>query len=172
MSLIIFDKDNTIARSKSGQKFINEVDDQELIPGVKEKCEELIAQGHTLAIASNQGGVAFDFMTYQAASDIVRHSAELIGADHWEFCPHHPNGTVFDYAVDSRDRKPGPGMLEKVSFFFSIEDVTFVGDRPEDKQAAKRFGCKFRWAWEYFGRDEPPDYTSQCPAQTTGRIPG
>ena len=74
--LYIFDKDNTLCRSKSGQKFINSVADQELIPGVAEKCAELRAQGHTLAVASNQGGVAWGYMDYHTAHAIVKNAAE------------------------------------------------------------------------------------------------
>lgn len=63
MSLYIFDKDGTICRSKSGKQFINSPEDQELIPGVKEKINELKAYDHKIAIASNQGDVAFGIIT-------------------------------------------------------------------------------------------------------------
>lgn len=96
--LYIFDKDGTICQSKSGQKFINTIDDQELIPGVLEKCRQLTNKGHELAIASNQGGVAFGILSYDEAHDIVEHAADLIEATGFMFSPFHPDGTITAYA--------------------------------------------------------------------------
>jgi D-glycero-D-manno-heptose 1,7-bisphosphate phosphatase len=50
-------------------------------------------------------------------------------------------------------RKPGPGMLrEAMSDFEADPDETlYVGDRPEDEQAAKNAGVDFVWASEFFG---------------------
>ena len=156
MTLFIFDKDGTICRSKSGQKFINSVADQELIPGVAEKCAELRAQGHTLAIASNQGGMAFKFMSFEDACDIVKHAAELINADFWadfwRFCPHHPMASG-PLGVICDCRKPQPGLLKGImdSLGFTAEDTIFIGDMEIDRQAAETAGVKFIWAWDFFG---------------------
>lgn len=81
--LYIFDKDGTVCRSKSGQKFINSWEDQELIPGRGEKIAELKAQGRKIALASNQGGVAFGFMSYDEAEEIMAHAADLWVTVEW-----------------------------------------------------------------------------------------
>lgn len=155
MSLYIFDKD-TICRSKSGEKFINSPDDQELFPGVKEKVDELKAYSHKIAIASNQGGVAFGYMTQGMAYKIMEHASRLIEADKFIFCPYHPKGTVRAWSIESNYRKPGPGMIFSLitTFAIKIKEVIFIGDRPEDKQAAKNAGVKFAWADDFFERGE------------------
>ena len=154
MTLYIFDKDGTICQSKTGKKFINSIDDQELIPGVADKIEELYRAGdHFVAVASNQGGVAFGFMSEDDARKIVKHAAHLIGSLRFRVCPHHPNG-INEYATDCQCRKPGPQMLIDLmlSLGYTPKNTVFVGDRLEDQQAARNAGVAFVWADEFFGR--------------------
>lgn len=157
MTLYIFDKDGTICRSKSGREFINSVDDQELIPGVAEKIAQLKAEGHRIAIASNQGGVAFGYLTWAQAAEIVHHAAQLIGADDWLMCPYHTMGTVDEFRAYSTLRKPHPGMLHILAHNAGLElpgPAIMVGDRLEDRQAANRAEIEFIAADEFFGRSE------------------
>lgn len=154
--IYIFDKDGTICRSKSGKKFINSVEDQELIPGVKEKIEQLQSNSHKIAIASNQGGVAFGHMSIRDASQIMTDAKDLVGADVAIYCPYHPDGTVEYFKLDSIYRKPNPGMIfECVRFICNLDKlgadrVIFIGDRPEDQEAAQRAGVQFEWASDFF----------------------
>lgn len=156
MSLYIFDKDGTICRSKSGKQFINSPEDQELIPGVKEKINELKAYDHKIAIASNQGDVAFGIITQGMAYKIMKHAAQLIGTEAFRFCPYHSEGTVRVWSIESDYRKPNPGMIFSLMTAFDVKklDVILIGDRPEDKQAAKNAGVKFAWADDFFERRE------------------
>jgi len=154
MALYIFDKDGTICRSRSGKKFINSIDDQELFPDVAEKCAALQVRGHKLAVASNQGGVAWDgLMTESQAREIIEHSANLIKADAWAVCPHHPKGNN-GYAIGCECRKPKPGMILQLAsqLGFALGDVIFIGDMDSDKEAAQAAGVEFRWADGFFGR--------------------
>jgi D-glycero-D-manno-heptose 1,7-bisphosphate phosphatase len=59
--------------------------------------------------------------------------------------------------IDPRWRKPEPGMLIVACNAASVppEDTLFVGDRPEDQQAAEAAKTPFMWAWQFFG-GEPP----------------
>ena len=54
--LLVLDKDGTLTRPKSGNTFVQNPEDQELIEGVAEAIARYVADGWTLAIASNQGG--------------------------------------------------------------------------------------------------------------------
>jgi histidinol phosphatase-like enzyme len=56
MKLAILDKDGTLIEPKSGAKFPESPEDQQLLPGVRDAIERLKAEGWTIAIASNQGG--------------------------------------------------------------------------------------------------------------------
>ena len=58
IKLTIFDKDGTLVKPASGQKFVQNPTDQRLLPGVAELIAELKKSGSKIAIASNQGGVA------------------------------------------------------------------------------------------------------------------
>lgn len=161
--LYIFDKDGTICRSKSGKTFINSIEDQELIPGIKEKIDQLMTQGHLISIASNQGGVAFGYMTWLEAWSIVEYAANLIGAFHFEMCPFHPDGTIKSLAREGCGRKPHPGMILAIIDLLQekgkVEKVTYVGDRQEDKgalenaqKARPEIDFEFCWAKDFFER--------------------
>ena len=58
--LYIFDLDDTLVK---GYLFRPDKDYHavELLPGVKERLESLWYQGHAIAIATNQGGIAFGY---------------------------------------------------------------------------------------------------------------
>lgn len=150
MMLYIFDKDNTLIALDGRPP--NSVAEQYLLPGVAKKCAELRKQGHILAIASNQGGVAFGYLTQLQAQVLVRHAARLIGADDWVMCPHHPHGTIVPYNVVCQCRKPAPGMLHTLMHHFRHTpfNTTYVGDQDTDRQAAQAAGCKFAWAQMFF----------------------
>lgn len=70
-----------------------------------------------------------------------------------------PQGKELDPEWNPYCRKPYAGMLKRAQAYFSVGDglVLFVGDRPEDEEAAMNAGCDFMWAWEFFGRDEPDE---------------
>ena len=147
--LIIFDKDGTIAGGPEGRP-PNNLDEQYMLPGVRKKCEDLRRQGVRLGVASNQGGVAFGHLTEDQAWDLVEDAAKQIGAEDWTLCPHHPKGTIEEYARECDRRKPAPGMLLDLMEHFDIrrDDTLYIGDQEEDYDAAKKAGCNFMWADE------------------------
>lgn len=152
MTLYIFDKDGTICKSKKGDKYILSPSDQVLMPGVAKKISKLKEADNDIAIATNQGAVAFGIMTLTEARAIVAHAAKLIHADAWEMCPYHPKGKIKKYTKKSRCRKPEPGMLLDLMsrLHHKPEDTVFIGDLESDKKAAKAAGVKFIWAKPFF----------------------
>lgn len=65
---------------------------------------------------------------------------------------HHLN--LGSSLVGQNFRKPGAGMIiaaQAMQMLF-VESVVFVGDRPEDEQAAIAAGVSFEWADEWRGR--------------------
>lgn len=155
--LYIFDKDGTLVTKKGGGNppIPNSVEEQEALPGVVEKCRELREAGHTLAIASNQGGVAFGFIDSQQAADIMRHAADLVGAEGWAMCPHHPKGRE-PLGHECYRRKPAPGMLFDLMqrLRFEPANTIYIGDMESDRQAAEAAGVRFVWASDFFGWEE------------------
>lgn len=156
--LYIFDKDRTLI-APCGDRPANTVDEQSLLPGVAERCAQLHADGHNLAVASNQGGVAFGFINNDEAKALVVHAASLIGTKDYTYCPHHPDGTdpVFGTACDCR--KPAPGMLLQLMLRNGVawSDTIFIGDQESDLQAAEAAGVRFEWAKDFFDENRPPD---------------
>lgn len=152
--LIIFDKDGTLTRGPEEHRPPNTPSEQVVLPGVVEKCADLRQRGIRLAIATNQGGVAFGYMSEETAWDLVRAVAQNIAAEAWTLCPHHPQGTIERYTGNSECRKPVPGMLLDLIQYFDVrrEQTLHVGDRDIDQEAAARAGCDFAWADEFFDR--------------------
>lgn len=159
--LIIFDKDGTLigVPSPAENRPANTPEEQILLPGVAEKIAAIKAAGAKIAIASNQGGVAWGFISYAQAEALLADCAAKIGADAWAFCPHDeraagkPNARS-EYAVPCACRKPKPGMIIRLAkrLRAPLSQVVFAGDRPEDEQAAQAAGVRFEWADEFFRR--------------------
>lgn len=156
MTLYIFDKDNTLIGGM-GNRPPNTPEEQQPLPGVVEKLAELRAQGHTLAIASNQGGVAWGFITEAQAQALVQDAAEKVGGvNFWRCCCYDERAESRNpgnpYARKSYRRKPAPGMLRELmrAAGASPADTTMIGDSDSDKQAAEAAGCNFIWASEFF----------------------
>lgn len=122
------------------------------LPGVLEKCRGLVEDGHILGLASNQGGVAHGYITYEQAEAKMRWVAEMIGAAFYEFCPYDANGTVAEYRREDNCRKPAPGMLMALQRRTGVpwNEVVFIGNETKDWQAALAAGVLFVWAGDFF----------------------
>lgn len=150
--LYIFDVDGTLVTTRSGATFRKSADDWQWLPGRLEKLRELERQGAILAIASNQGGVAFGYLDLKEIRDEMNKLAEEAHIFYVALCFSHPKATLEAYREDSPHRKPGPGMLLEIieALGEQIEQVVMVGDRPEDEQAAGAAGVGFVWAEDFF----------------------
>lgn len=98
MKLCILDKDGTIVKPKLGQTFVQSPTDQELLPEVKERIDQLIADDYSIVIASNQGGVESinprtrtAYKTLDDAIAEMRYCLNLLPQiDYALFCPCNP----------------------------------------------------------------------------------
>jgi D-glycero-D-manno-heptose 1,7-bisphosphate phosphatase len=157
--LIIFDKDGTLIEGLGGRP-ANSTSEQRLLPNVRKACDDLRAQDYLLAIASNQGGVAWGFISRSQAYRLVNDAADKIGdADTIACCCYDPRAAERNpgnfYAKASNRRKPQPGMLIDIMRRLNVapKDTLMVGDRESDQAAAAAAGIKFVWAAEFFGWD-------------------
>lgn len=152
--LIIFDTDGTLVTTRSGATFRQDASDWQWMPGRKEKLQVLRAQGVHLAIATNQGGVAFGYMLQaDILHELVRMCKEGgIPKGGLYVCYHHPKASIAAYRYEDRRRKPGPGMLLDAMADFEADpnETLMVGDRDEDREAASAAGCAFMWAANFF----------------------
>jgi D-glycero-D-manno-heptose 1,7-bisphosphate phosphatase len=157
--LIIFDKDGTLIANFNNRP-ANIPDEQRPPPGVIEKMAALRSQGHTLAIASNQGGVAWGFISEAQAQALVKDAARKIGGvDFWRCCCYDERAAAKNpgspYARPNYRRKPRPGMLREIiqSAGVSPAETLMIGDSESDKQAAKAAGVAFAYAQDFFRKE-------------------
>lgn len=159
--LVIFDTDNTLTTTKSGRTFRTSEDDWQWMPGRLAKLAELKRAGVRLAVATNQGGVAFGHLQEQPLlKELLRMMEEggmPIGGLYVDYT--HPYAHIDQYRAESGRRKPEPGMLLEAMRDFEAEpdETLFVGDRPEDEEAARAAGCAFQWAETFFNGGKGPD---------------
>jgi D-glycero-D-manno-heptose 1,7-bisphosphate phosphatase len=158
--LLMFDADGTLRKTTvKGQPCPNKPGDWVLIPGVRNLLHEArtaaLSKGaadQRFAIASNQGGVGLGLLEHAMASRLLEDlwRAAFTKVDGSEplvaMCPHAPRA-----GCDCR--KPQPGLLRHLMGVTGTppEQTLFVGDRHEDEEAARRCGCHFIWAHEFFG---------------------
>lgn len=156
--LIILDKDGTLVKPFGSDRFVRHPRDQQLLPGVKEAIAQERRKGWDIAIASNQGGIQAGYKTLEDTIEEMVYAMELTGIDRAVFCPdsgltlyqvrlicgkrdvHHRTILHDECREINSFRKPAPGMLEWLLRCYGADSAMFVGDRPEDRQAAMHHG--------------------------------
>ena len=118
-------------------------------PGAVDGLRLLHAAGYPLIVISNQSGVARGYFEETALVAVEARLRELLGEigvplAGFYYCPHHPDGSVAEYAVACKCRKPRPGMLVRAAREHDIDLARswFVGDILHDVEAAHRAGCR------------------------------
>lgn len=140
MKLIILDRDGVI--NEDSPDYIKHPDEWHAIPGSLQAIARLYQAGWTVAIASNQSGLArglFDISALTAIHQKLRKElAQLGGAvDSIFVCPHGPDDNCLC-------RKPLPGLFHDIARRYDIDlaGVPSVGDSLRDIQAAASAGCQ------------------------------
>ncbi len=140
MKLIILDRDGVI--NQDSDAYIKSLAEWIPIPGSIEAIARLSKAGWTVAVATNQSGLArgyYDLATLEAMHARLR---QLVAEQGGELglivhCPHGPN--------DGCDcRKPKPGMLRQIASHYGsdLAGVWFVGDSSGDLDAALAVDCQ------------------------------
>lgn len=154
--LIVFDMDGTLIRSflREGAPR-EEYDRVELLPGVRDSLAQLHAEGIKLALATNQGGVAFGYQTEDQVYAKLARVCDALGVPlslHVAFGHRHAKVAPYMAAEHVRKRKPSPIMLYEAMAAHGVGpgDTLFVGDHDTDRQAAHRAGCDYADVAEFF----------------------
>jgi D-glycero-D-manno-heptose 1,7-bisphosphate phosphatase len=163
--LYLFDLDGTLISSYMDNPD-KDYDTWEVLPGRKAMLNRLLMRGDIVCIVTNQGGVAFGFVTdSQADRKIadarirlgiapVRSSGDPLPPQVYACYADERGKPPWDNPADAARRKPSGAMISE-----AIADhpdaaalgVFFVGDREEDRQAAQDAGVAFQWAHIFFG---------------------
>ncbi len=139
MKLIILDRDGVINRDSDA--FVKSPDEWVALPGSLEAIARLSQSGWTVAVATNQSGLArglFDMNTLNAIHAKLHREVAALGGDVDAIflCPHGPDdGCVC--------RKPLPGMMHDIGrrYDINLAGVPAVGDSLRDLQASAQAGC-------------------------------
>jgi len=147
MSATVFlDKDGTLIQDVP---YNVDPDQIRLAPFAGRALRTLAEHGHTVVIVSNQSGVARGYFP-ESALEAVRERITTLcrgfGVDlaGFYYCPHHPEGSVADFAIECECRKPGDGLLRAAAADLGVrlEESWMVGDILDDIEAGKRAGCR------------------------------
>ncbi len=138
--LVVLDRDGTINRDSAA--YIKSPEEWVPLPGSLEAIARLNRAGYTVAVASNQSGLArglFDETTLAEIHDRMRAAVIAAGGaiDRIVWCPHHP-----DAGCDCR--KPRPGLLRRLAEHYGVrlERVPVIGDSARDLEAARAVGAR------------------------------
>ncbi|AZS52088.1 D-glycero-beta-D-manno-heptose 1,7-bisphosphate 7-phosphatase [Entomomonas moraniae] len=140
MKLIILDRDGVI--NHDSDDYIKSVDEWMPIEGSIEAIARLNKAGWTIAVATNQSGIArgyYDLNMLDAMHDKLR---QLVASEGGQigliaYCPHGP-----DDGCDCR--KPNTGLLKQIADYYqvSLTGKWFVGDSATDLALAERMACQ------------------------------
>lgn len=138
--LVVLDRDGVI--NQDSESFIRSASEWHAIDGSLEAIALLGAHGFTVAVATNQSGLArghFDLVALNAIHGAMVDAVEVAGGhiDRIVFCPHGPE--------DGCDcRKPAPGLLRQLAEHYGVglRKVPFIGDSLRDLHAAVAVGAR------------------------------
>jgi D-glycero-D-manno-heptose 1,7-bisphosphate phosphatase len=132
--LIILDRDGVI--NFDSRDYIKSPDEWLPIEGSLDAIAQLKSAGFTVAVATNQSGIArgfYDEAMLDAIHQKMQAACQQVGGavDHIVFCPHMPDHGCFC-------RKPEPGLLEAIAqhYRINLDGIPFVGDKLSDVEAA------------------------------------
>ena len=143
---VFFDRDGTLNEEVH---YLHKIEDFKWIEGAIDAIKYCNDNGYLAIVITNQSGVArgyypesdimklYDWMN----DDLAKHGAHLDGI---YYCPHHPTGTVKEYAIECDCRKPKPGMLFKAQKDHNIDlrSSYLIGDSARDVECAEAAGVK------------------------------
>lgn len=140
MKLLILDRDGVI--NQDSDAYIKSLDEWIPIPSAIAAIARLSKAGWTVAVATNQSGIArgyYDLATLESMHQRLRERVEEQGGELGlvVYCPHGP-----DEGCDCR--KPKPGMLLQIAQHYGAElhGIWFVGDSRGDLDAALAVDCQ------------------------------
>ena len=138
--LVILDRDGVV--NEDSAEFIKSTSEFVPIDGSIEAIARLSVAGFTVAIASNQSGLArklLDRPALEAIHEKLRQAVRDAGGDlgRIAYCPHHPDDGC-------ACRKPEPGLLRDLGrqYGVSLLNVPVVGDSARDIEAAMAVGAR------------------------------
>ena len=140
MKLLILDRDGVI--NEDSDAYIKSLDEWIPIPGSIDAIARLSKAGWTVAVATNQSGLARGYYNEATLESMHSRLRQLVAEQGGEVglivhCPHGPDDGC-------TCRKPLPGMLEQIATHYDADltGLWFVGDSRGDLDAALAVHCQ------------------------------
>ena len=166
---VFFDRDGTLNRDVG---YVTHLDVYELLPRAAAAVRKVNEAGWLAILITNQAGVARGYFSESMIDKVHRKLQDELGGkgarlDAIYYCPYVPNGDVPAYALDSKMRKPYPGMILKAAeeHGVDLEKSVMLGDKYSDLEAGWRAGCKSGLVLTGYGRGERELRGAQWPRQ-------
>ncbi len=182
------DRDGVINQDKA---YVHRWEDFAFMPGAVEGMRRLQDAGYALVIVTNQSGLArgyyteaeYQTLTQRLLSELQQQGVKVEGVYH---CPHHPKGSVAQWAVDCDCRKPAPGLILQAAAELGLDlsNSILVGDKPSDIEAARAAGVGKAYRVDSDNPESGDDSASQalsdgrfanllaCATHLTDALPG
>jgi D-glycero-D-manno-heptose 1,7-bisphosphate phosphatase len=144
---VFVDRDGTINEQLG---YLNHVSRFKLLPGVSEAIRLLNDRGFLVVVVTNQSGVARGFYPLDLVHEVhallkkeLKEEADAM-VDAILFCPHFAQGSVPEFSIDCKCRKPKTGLIDQARALFDIDlsRSFMVGDMCSDVEFANRAGIK------------------------------
>lgn len=140
MKLLILDRDGVI--NQDSDDYIKSLAEWIPIPSAITAIARLSRAGWTIAVATNQSGIARGYYDLATLESMHQRLHELVAEEGGQlglvvYCPHSP-----DEGCDCR--KPKPGMLRQIAQHYGVDlhGIWFVGDSRGDLDAALAVDCQ------------------------------
>lgn len=139
--LVILDRDGVI--NQDSDAYVKSLEEWIPYPAAIEAIARLSRAGWTVAVATNQSGIARGYYgaeIVEAMHDRLRELVHEAGGEiaHIAYCPHGPDDGC-------GCRKPSPGLLAEIRQALTLESLEgswMVGDSLRDLQAGEPMGCR------------------------------
>ncbi|WP_447554793.1 D-glycero-beta-D-manno-heptose 1,7-bisphosphate 7-phosphatase [Vreelandella sp. EE22] len=139
--LVILDRDGVI--NQDSDHYVKNLEEWIPYPGSIAAIGELTRAGFTVAVATNQSGLARGYFDEKALTAMHQELTRLVDdaggrIAHIAYCPHGPED-------DCNCRKPLPGLLQQIQQALALDSLDgswMVGDSLRDLQAGEAVGCQ------------------------------
>ena len=141
---VFLDRDGVLNEDRG---YVHRWEDFSFLPGAIDALRRLQQKGYLLVVITNQSAVARGLCSeadvlalHERMCAFLREQGiELAGI---YYCPHHPQGSVSDYAIVCSCRKPEPGMILRAAREHGIDlsRSLLVGDKLSDLEAGRAAG--------------------------------
>lgn len=139
--IVFFDRDGVI--NKEIDRYIEKVEEFEILPGIGEALSVLKQRGYKLVLVTNQGGIAKGLYGHEEVRemhDILQNYLADFDAcfDLLYYSPHHP-----DFG-NSLNRKPGSMMVERGLARLQADPAqcVIIGDKQRDMDCGAAAGVR------------------------------